>query len=153
MQSRQMRQLHIKAVYLQLFLVHWGWGFLQRDLLSPALFQFLKDHNLVASEYLHLPVRSHAIVANELHTLAAKCFRFCARTQVASTFPCAFSIFTWSSFIRLTKNAVGSWLGSFCDKTVPLRHLGHAKGRLGPARLQYRSVFQNFNLIGWVRVY
>ena len=73
--------------------------------------------------------------------------------QVAYTFPCTFSIFTWRSFIRLTKNAVGSWSGSFCDKAVPHQHLGCAKGQLGPARLQYRSAFQSFNLIGWVRVY
>ena len=104
------------------------------NFLSLALFQFLKGHDLVASEYLHLSVRSHTIVADELGTLAAKRFCFCSRTHFANSFHFSlrFLHFGVELFHTIDKKCRGQLIGVVLGQKGPHPALGACEGAVGP---------------------
>ena len=147
-----MRQLQIKAVYLQLlimFLAHWGWGFLQWGLLSPALFSSWRITTLwLVNTFIFLCDLMQSVQINSIHWRKnASAFAPEHISQVASTFPCTFSIFTWSSFIRLIKTLWAVDRGRFVIKQFPSGIWGTQRG--GWVQLGY-STEVHFKVLIWL---
>ncbi|MCG8626125.1 MAG: hypothetical protein MJE68_29520 [Proteobacteria bacterium] len=65
---------------------HWGWGWFQKELFGPALFQLFKGGYLVISKNSHLLVNFDAIVANKSRTLATERYRLGFRALLTHRF-------------------------------------------------------------------
>ena len=145
MQSRQMRRLQSKQ---KIFICSscsgqiMGGPSFSGISFAPPCFRSSKVTTLCPRKTFSVSWHfTHSLQMKSVHWRQnAKAFDFEHISHAASTLPCAFSILPCNSFIRLTKNGVGSRSGSFWGRRVSWRHSGQGKGRLRAASCRIHSL-------------
>lgn len=123
----------VKAEYLHwliMLLAHSGWDFVDWDLPCITLLQFHQSNHLVCCKHSHLLVTSHTIGTDEIGALTAERLSFLPEhiSHMVLTFPSAFSIFVWTSFIRLTKRQLEVGQGHFEEDSYLVDTQGMERG-------------------------